>query len=101
MMSKHASVIASRCSELAHGLSYNESTTEYTMKRMLREASFLIDSQVVRVHKKKDGLLMVNARGCARFMTWRERAAYWLLGGRTEMRPNNQPQPTTPEAGDE
>ena len=41
----------------------------------------------IRVHRKRDGLLMVNARGKSRFMTLRERIAYWLLGNTTEIRP--------------
>jgi hypothetical protein len=30
---------------------------------------------------------MVNARGKSRFMTLRERIAYWLLGNTTDIRP--------------
>lgn len=40
-----------------------------------------------RVHKKRDGLFLLNARGESRFMTWRERAAFWLLRGKLEIRP--------------
>ena len=51
------------------------------------EASHALDAHSIRVHRKRDGLLMVNARGKSRFMTLRERIAYWLLGNTTEIRP--------------
>ncbi len=41
----------------------------------------------VRVHPKSDGLLIIAASGKGRYMTWRERIAYWLLGNKTEMFP--------------
>ena len=51
------------------------------------EASHALDAHSIRVHRKRDGLLMVNARGKSRFMTLRERIAYWLLGNTTDIRP--------------
>ena len=79
--------LASQCQGAARNLSYNSKPQEGTAKHLLLEASHALDGAAVRVHKKADGLLLVNARGKARFMTWRERIAYWLLGGSTEIQP--------------
>lgn len=84
---RHASELADRCAGLARGLSYNEDSTQSTMKHTLRECSYFIDSQIVRLHKKRDGVLAINARGKSRFLTWRERIALWLLRGKLEIRP--------------
>jgi hypothetical protein len=83
----HASVLADRCAGIARTLTYNESPNESAAKHALREASYFIDSQIIRLHKKRDGILAINARGKGRYLTWRERLAVWLLGGRTEVRP--------------
>ena len=83
----HASKLADRCQGIARTLTYNESPHEAAAKQTLREASHFIDSQVVRLHKKRDGVLAINARGKSRFLTWRERLAIWLLSGKTEVRP--------------
>ena len=82
---QYRSDLASKCQWAARGLSYNDPLTG-TAKQLLVEASHAIESTVVRVHKKRDGVLLVNARGKARFMSWRERVAYLLLGS-TEIRP--------------
>lgn len=68
-------------------MTYNEGETEASAKHTLREAAHFIDSQIVRLHKKRDGLLAINARGKSRFLTMRERLAVWLLRGKTEVRP--------------
>ena len=81
----YRSNLASKCQGIAHNLSYNEPVVG-TAKHLLIEASHALDSCAVRVHKKRDGLLIVNARGKSRYMTWRERIAYWVLGV-TEIRP--------------
>lgn len=52
----------------------------------LMRASRELDARTIHVHKKQDGLLMVNNHSKARFMTWRERLAFWLLGNSTEIR---------------
>ena len=57
------------------------------MKSSLLEASHALDSNAIRVHKKRDGILMITARGHSRFMTFREKVAFWLLKGKTEIRP--------------
>ena len=83
----HASKLASQCQGAARCLSYNKTSAEGSAKHLLLEASHALDTHAIRVHRKRDGLLLVNARGKSRFMTLRERIAYWLLGNTTEIRP--------------
>ena len=84
---QYTSDLASKCQGVARCISYNASTHEAQAKHTLLEASHALDAHSIRVHRKRDGLLMVNARGKSRFMTLRERIAYWLLGNTTEIRP--------------
>lgn len=81
----YLSQLADRCAGHARNLSYNG--PDGALKHTLHEAAHSLDSASVRVHKKADGLLLVNGRGKSRFMSWRERIAYALLGGKTEIRP--------------
>jgi hypothetical protein len=81
----YLSALADRCAGHASQISYNGPTA--ALKHTLHEASHALDTASVRVHRKADGLLLLNARGKSRFMTWRERIAYALLGRKTEMRP--------------
>lgn len=83
----YESELASKCQGVARCLSYNGPKHESEAKHVLREASHMLDSHAVRVHQKRDGLLIINARGKSRFMTWRERLARWLLKGALEIRP--------------
>lgn len=83
----YESRVASACQGAAYSLSYNNDGPEAAAKHVLHEASHALDSHSIRVHKKADGLLILNARGKSRFMTLRERIAYWLLGNKTEIRP--------------
>lgn len=86
-MTRHyLSDLASKCQGIARCISYNVESEAQT-KHILLEASHALDSNSIRVHQKHDGLLIVNARGKSRFMTLRERFAYWLLGNTTEIRP--------------
>ena len=41
----------------------------------------------LRVSEDFPGLLITNARGKSRYMTWRERLSRWLLKGALEIRP--------------
>ena len=84
---QYTSDLASKCQGVARCISYNASTHEAQAKHTLLEASHALDVHSIRVHRKRDGLLMVNARGKSRFMTLRERIAYWLLGNTTEIHP--------------
>lgn len=83
---KYRSDLASKCQDIASNMTYNDREIEAAAKHILREASHALDSCSIRVHKKKDGLLIINARGKARYMTMRERLAYYLLGS-TEIQP--------------
>lgn len=65
---------------IARCLTYNEGEHEAAAKHMLRELAHRIDSRSLRVHKKKDGLLLCNALGKSRFMTFKERLAYNVFG---------------------
>jgi len=87
MTDKYESKLASQCQGIAQNLSYNAGIPEAQAKHTLLEASHVLDGHAIRVHQKKDGLLLINARGMARLMTWRERLAYWLLRGKLEIRP--------------
>lgn len=84
---KHESKLASKCQGVARCLSHNEGEHEASAKHTLLEASHMLDQHAVRVHRKRDGLLIVNARGKSRYMTLRERLAMWLLRGKLEIRP--------------
>lgn len=86
-MSEHDSKLASKCQGVSACLTFNDDDHQAAAKHTLLAASHALDQHAVRVHAKKDGLLMVNARGKSRFMTFRERMAFWLLKGKTEIRP--------------
>lgn len=79
--------LATQCLGAARCISYNNGPREGIAKQLLLEASHALDAASICVHKKRDGLLLVNARGKTRFMNWRERIAYWVLGGATEIKP--------------
>ena len=81
------SKLASQCQGVASCLSYNASHHEGEAKHTLIEAACCLDKHAVRIHKKTDGVLIINARGKSRFMTLRERLAVWLLRGKLEIRP--------------
>lgn len=80
------SELASKCQGAARKLTYNEGKSEGDAKHLLLEASHALDGCSVKVHKKKDGLLLVNARGKSRYMSFRERIAFLLIGS-TEIKP--------------
>lgn len=83
----YESALASKCQGIAQCLTYNADEHQAAAKHVLLEASHILDSHAVRVHSKRDGLLIINARGKSRFMTTRERLAMWLLRGKLEIRP--------------
>lgn len=84
----YESKLANTCALFACGLSYNDHDKDRpSLKHVLQDASHCLDWHAVKVHKKKDGLLIINARGKSRFMTKRERFARWLLKGKLEIRP--------------
>ena len=79
--------LASNCRGVARCLTYNGDKHQADAKHTLLEASHMLDRHACRVHRKSDGLLIINARGKSRFMTLRERMAMWLLRGKLEIRP--------------
>lgn len=84
---QHESKLADQCKGIASCLSYNNERNEGEAKHALIEASMILNNHSVRVHRKADGLLIINARGKSRYMTWRERLACWILKGKLEIRP--------------
>jgi hypothetical protein len=72
--------LATRAQAVARALTYNDDKPQAQAKHLLLECSHRLDSLSVRAHKKADGLLLVDARGKARYATWRERLAYWIAG---------------------
>lgn len=83
----YESVLASKCQSIAKCLTYNADDHQAAAKHVLLETSHILDSHAIRLHRKRDGLLIINARGKSRFMTLRERLAMWLLRGKLEIRP--------------
>jgi len=87
MDKQYESKLASQCQGVARCLSYNNSHQEGEAKHTLIEAASALDKHSVRTHRKNDGILIINARGKSRYMTWRERLSMWLLRGKLEIRP--------------
>lgn len=65
---------------LARCMSYNGQKTEAEAKHTLHELCHRLGSKTLRIHKKKDGLLLITAYGQARFMTLSERVLHRLFG---------------------
>lgn len=72
--------ITMQARSIARCLTYNDDTHQAAAKHMLRELAHRLDTLSVRAHKKKDGLLLVNGIGKARYATLKERCIYKLLG---------------------
>ena len=70
------SKLADKCQAVARCLTYNDDKDQAAAKHLLLECAHRLNSSCVRVHKKSDGLLVINATGKARYMTWRERITY-------------------------
>lgn len=64
---------------IARCLSYNGNVHEAAAKHMLLEMAHRIDTKNIRVHKKIDGLLLINGIGKARYMTFLESFLYRLF----------------------
>ena len=69
---------------VARCLSYNDDEPQAAAKHLLLEMAHRIDTKDIRVHKKRDGYLLINGVGKARFMTWPERIRWMLFGVRPE-----------------
>lgn len=84
----YESKLASRLQSYADTLSFDElDGGEFCPKRTVLQASHALDQCNVSVYRKKDGVVIRNARGKFRYLTWRERLAYWLLDEVPEIRP--------------
>lgn len=77
---ENISKLASSCRTIALALARNEPGSKIDARNTLLDARDFIESCVVSVHKKRDGLLIVNGQGKSRYMTFRERLAYAILG---------------------
>lgn len=65
---------------VARCLTYNDDEPQAAAKHLLLEMAHRLGKHTVRVHKKKDGFLMITAFGKARFMTFKERSLYRMFG---------------------
>jgi len=60
---------------VARTLTYNEKPQDVA-KHMLHELAHRLGAKTVRVHKKKDGLLLLSAFGQSRYLTLKESILY-------------------------
>lgn len=74
------SELASKAQGVARNLTYNDDAPQAQAKHLLLECAHRLDTLTVCAHKKRDGLLLINARGKSRYATWRERLAYRIAG---------------------
>lgn len=74
------SQLADKARGVAACLTYNEDEAQSHAKHILLECAHRLDSRVIKVHKKKDGLFLINARGKCRYATWKETLVYWFNG---------------------
>ena len=74
------SELANKARGVACRLSYNNSEHEDAAKVLLREMAHRLDVKNIRVHKKRDGFLIVTALGNSRYMTLKESLAYRMFG---------------------
>lgn len=65
---------------IARCLTYNDDTPQAEAKHMLQEMAHRLDTMNIRVHKKADGLLLVNGIGNARYATLKERILFKVFG---------------------
>lgn len=72
--------LTNKARAVARCLSYSEDTNQASAKHLLLEMAHRLDTQDIRVHKKKDGILLVNASGSSRFATFKETVLYKLFG---------------------
>jgi hypothetical protein len=70
--------ITIKAREVARNLTYNDDKPQAAAKHMLLELAHRLDARDIRVHRKRDGYLLINGLGRSRFMTLKERLC-WLL----------------------
>lgn len=84
----YESKLASRLQAYADTLSFDKlDGGEFCPKRTALQAAHALDQCSISIYRKKGGVVIRNARGKLRYLTWRERFAYWLLGDKPEIRP--------------
>lgn len=71
--------LTTKAREIARCLTYNDDTPQAAAKHLLLEMSHRLDTLSIRAHKKRDGLLLVNGVGKARYATVKERLIYRLF----------------------
>ena len=74
---------------VARTLTYNEEPQGYA-KHMLHEMAHRLGAKTLRVHRKKDGLLLLSAFGQSRFLTLKESILYRLFKVVPEIRTNTE-----------
>lgn len=74
------SQLADQARGIARRLTYNDKPAEAEAKHHLLEMAHRLDSANISVHKKRDGFLMRNGLGKARYMTFNEGLRYRLFG---------------------
>ena len=77
---KTVSDLTNEARAAARRLTYND-FTQGAAKHLLLEMAHRLDADDFRLHKKRDGILLINSLGKARFATLRERIAMWLMRG--------------------
>ncbi|MBP7657405.1 MAG: hypothetical protein KA742_12780 [Pseudoxanthomonas sp.] len=78
------SELTMKARSVAKCLTYNDDEPQAAAKHLLLEMAHRIDANDIRIHKKRDGLLLINGIGKARFMTLAERIRWMLFGVRPE-----------------
>ncbi len=75
------SELADKCRGVARCLTYDDDKTQAEAKHLLLECAHRLDSSFVHTRLGNHGEMIIwNALGKQRHMTWRERIAYWLTG---------------------
>lgn len=59
-------------------LSYNDDTPEGNAKQIIKELCHRLGQRTVRIHKKKDGFLMIDLFGKSRFLNFIE-SVMWVV----------------------
>lgn len=72
------SELAKKARGVAKCLTYNEEP-QGSAKHLLEEMAHRLDTRCIRVHKKKDGYMIINGRGSCRYMTLKETLLYILF----------------------
>ena len=72
------SELANKARGVAATLTYNDEPQSQA-KHLLLEMAHRLDSMNTKVHRKREGLLLVNGLGKCRFATWKEIILYKIF----------------------